>query len=215
MAPIFIEPRPTTLPMPDMETKLLASCLPVLLTMIGAVLLGWVVAAIFRKQYGGTIQPWLIAFPMLVSALLLWRYGVGTELLQGMVLCLALLYASATDIRTREVPDCIPVIIAVAALIGRAPEEIPLMILAAVVVTIPQLAAAVMKPGSYGGADIKIMASGAFLLGLSRGLTAIIVGLLPAVICTALVRKIRKQAMKASFALAPYLSVGILLAYFI
>ena len=59
------------------------------------------------------------------------------------------------------------------------------------------------------------MASGAFLLGLSRGLTAIITGLLLAVVCTALVRKIRKQAMKASFALVPYLSAGILLAYFI
>lgn len=214
MAPTFIKPT-TMLPVPEMEMGLPAACLPVILTIIAAVLLGWVVAAVFRKQYGGAIQPWLVALPMLASALLLWRYGFGPELLQGMVLCLALLYASAADIRTREVPDSLPVTIAVAGLIGRTPEEIPLMILAAVAVTIPQLAAAVMKPGSYGGADIKIMASGAFLLGLSRGLTAIITGLLLAVVCTALVRKIRKQAMKASFALAPYLSAGILLAYFI
>lgn len=214
MAPTFIEPT-TMLPVPEMETGLPAACLPVILTIIAAVLLGWVVAAIFRKQYGGAIQPWLVALPMLASALLLWRYGSGSELLQGMVLCLALLYASAADIRTREVPDSLPVIIAVAALIGRTPVELPIMLLAAVAVTIPQLAAAVMKPGSYGGADIKIMASGAFLLGLSRGMTAIIVGLLLAVVCTALARKIRKQAMKASFALVPYLSAGILLAYFI
>ena len=214
MAPTFIKPT-TMLPVPEMETGLPAACLPVILTVIAAILLGWAVAAVFRKQYGGAIQPWLVALPMLASALLLWRYGFGSELLQGMVLCLALLYASAADIRTREVPDCVPVTIAVAGLIGRTPEEIPLMILAAVAVTIPQLAAAVMKPGSYGGADIKIMASGAFLLGLSRGLAAIIAGLLLAVVCTALVRKIRKQTMKASFALAPYLSAGILLAYFI
>lgn len=214
MAPTFIEPA-AVLPVPEMETGLPAACLPVILTVIAAILLGWVVAAVFRKQYGGAIQPWLVVLPMLASALLLWRYGFGPELLQGMVLCLALLYASAADIRTREVPDSLPVIIAVAALIGRTPAELPIMLLAAVAVTIPQLAAAVMKPGSYGGADIKIMASGAFLLGLSRGLTAIIVGLLLAVVCTALVRKIRKQAMKASFALVPYLSAGILLAYFI
>ena len=214
MAPTFINPT-TMLPVPEMEMGLPAACLPVILTIIAAVLLGWVVAAVFRKQYGGAIQPWLVALPMLASALLLWRYGFGPELLQGMVLCLALLYASAADIRTREVPDSLPVIIAVAALTGRMPAELPIMLLAAVAVTIPQLAAAVMKPGSYGGADIKIMASGAFLLGLSRGLTAIIAGLLLAVVCTALVRKIRKQAMKASFALVPYLSAGILLAYFI
>ena len=214
MAPTFIKPT-TMLPVPEMETGLPAACLPVILTVIAAILLGWAVAAVFRKQYGGAIQPWLVALPMLASALLLWRYGFGPELLQGMVLCLALLYASAADIRTREVPDSLPEIIAVAALIGRTPAELPIMLLAAVAVTIPQLAAAVMKPGSYGGADIKIMASGAFLLGLSRGLTAIITGLLLAVVCTALVRKIRKPAMKASFALVPYLSAGILLAYFI
>ena len=214
MAPTFIKPT-TMLPVPEMEMGLPAACLPVILTIIAAVLLGWVVAAVFRKQYGGAIQPWLVALPMLASALLLWRYGFGPELLQGMVLCLALLYASAADIRTREVPDSLPVIIAVAALIGRMPAELPIMLLAAVAVTIPQLAAAVMKPGSYGGADIKIMAAGAFLLGLSRGMTAIIVGLLLAVVCTALARKIRRQSMKAGFALAPYLSAGILLAYFI
>ena len=216
MISTFIEEAPpTTLSVTEMETEMLAASLPVLLAMIGAVLLGWAVAAVFRKQYGGTIQPWLAVLPMLASALLLWRYGFGPELLQGMVLCLALLYASAADIRTREVPDCVPVTITVAGLIGRTPEEIPLMILAAVAVTIPQLAAAILKPGSYGGADIKIMAAGAFLLGLSRGLAAIMAGLLLAVVCTALVRKIRKQTMKASFALAPYLSAGILLAYFI
>ena len=135
--------------------------------------------------------------------------------LRGMALCLALLYASAADIRTREVPDCLPVVIAVAALIGRTPDELPLMVLAATVVTIPQLAVAIMRPGSYGGADIKIMTAGAFLLGLSRGLTAIIVGLLIAITCTLFVRKIKKQTLKASFALVPYLSVGILFAYFI
>lgn len=189
--------------------------LPCFLFVLCTAMIGWAMAEAFRKRYGGPGSPWLILLPTLASALLLWRHGFEPELLQGTVLCLALLYASAADIRTREVPDSLPVIIAVAALIGRTPEEIPLMILAAVAVTIPQLAAAVMKPGSYGGADIKIMAAGAFLLGLSRGLAAIMAGLLLAVVCTALVRKIRKQAMKASFALAPYLSAGILLAYFI
>lgn len=96
---------------------------------------------------------------MLVSVLLLWRYAFGPELLQGMVLCLALLYASAADLRTREVPDSLSVLIVVAALIGRTVAELPFMLLAAVVVTIPQLAVTIMKPGSYGGADIKIMAA--------------------------------------------------------
>lgn len=192
-----------------------AAYLPLLLTILSAALLGWAMESAFRKRYGGPIQPWLIVFPVLESALLVWRYGFEPELLRGMALCLALLYASVADIRTREVPDCLPVVIAVAALIGRTPDELPLMVLAATVVTIPQLAVAIMRPGSYGGADIKIMTAGAFLLGLSRGLTAIIVGLLIAITCTLFVRKIKKQTLKASFALVPYLSVGILFAYFI
>ena len=215
MTSIFIDSPPTTLPVPDVETESLAACMPTFLVMLCAGMLGCLMAAVLRKQYGGSMRPWLIALPMLASALLLWRYAFGPELLQGTVLCLALLYASAADIHTREVPDSLPIIIAVAALIGRTPAELPFMFLAAVVVTIPQLAAAVIKPGSYGGADIKIMAAGAFLLGLSRGLTAIIVGLLLGVICTTVVRKLRRQTTKASFALVPYLSAGILLAYFI
>lgn len=189
--------------------------LPCFLFVLCTALMSWTMAEAFRKRYGGPSLPWLILLPTLASALLLWRYGFEPELLQGTLLCLTLLYASAADIRTREVPDCLSVIIAVAALIGRTPAELPCMLLAAVAVTIPQLAAAVMKPGSYGGADIKIMAASAFLLGLSRGLAAIIMGLLLALICTAIVRKLRKQAMGASFALAPYLSAGILLAYFL
>ena len=192
-----------------------AAYLPLLLTVLSAALLGWAIESAFRKRYGGPIQPWLIVLSVLESALLLWRYGFGPELLQGMILCLTLLYASAADLRIREVPDSLPVVIAVAALIGRMPDELPLMVLAAIVVTVPQLAVVIMKPGSYGGADIKIMAAGAFLLGLPRGLTAIIAGLLIAVICTILGRKIRKQAIKEGFALIPYLSIGILLAYFI
>lgn len=215
MTPAFIDLLQTRLHVPDVEAKMLTAGLPVILIMVGAVMLGWATAVIFRKQYGGPCLLWMIVLPMLASVLLLWRYAFGPELLQGMVLCLALLYASAADLRTREVPDSLSVLIVVAALIGRTVAELPFMLLAAVVVTIPQLAVTIMKPGSYGGADIKIMAASAFLLGLSRGLTAIIVGLLIAITCTLFVRKIKKQTLKASFALVPYLSVGILFAYFI
>ena len=156
---------------PVLETGQVAY-LPLLLTILSAALLGWAMESAFRKRYGGPIQPWLIVLPVLEFALLLWRYGFGPELLQGMVLCLTLLYASAADLRIREVPDSLPLVIAVAALIGRTPDELPLMFLAAIVVTIPQLAVVIMKPGSYGGADIKIMAAGAFVQGSSIELSA-------------------------------------------
>ena len=72
-----------------------------------------------------------------------------------------------------------------------------------------------MRPGSYGGADIKIMAACTFLLGLGKGLTAVILGLLLAIVCTVIIRKINRQSMKESFALVPYLAVGSMLAFFL
>lgn len=199
----------------DVGTDALTACLPYVSIMLCAGLLGWVTAAAFRQRYGGSLRPLMIIVPALVSILLPLRFGLGPELLQGVILCLALLYAAGADLRTREVPDCVSILIAVAALIGRQPSELPSMLLAALIITIPQLAAAILKPGCYGGADTKIMAACAFLLGLSRGLIAIIFGLLLAVIGTAIMRKIQKRSMKESFALVPYLSAGVLLAYII
>lgn len=200
---------------PHIGDEGLIACLPYFLTALCMVLSGWALAAAFRHRYGGKLQPLLIVLPALISVLLPLRFGFGPELLRGGVLCLALLYASGADLRTREVPDCVAISIAVAALIGREPAELPLMLLAAIIITLPQLAAAVLKPGCYGGADIKIMAACAFLLGLSRGLAAIILGLLLAVVYTAIIRKINKQPIKEGFALVPYLAVGSMLAFFL
>ena len=188
---------------------------PYVATVVCAALAGWAMAAAMRGRSRENLQPLLIVIPALTAELLTFRYGFEPELLQGGVLCFALLYASVSDISTREVPDYIPVFIAVAALIGREPDDLLFMLCSAVIISLPQLAIALLKPGSYGGGDIKIMAACAFLLGLGRGLTAILIGLLLAVLCTAIVRKARRQPMKAGFPLVPYLSVGSMIAYFL
>ncbi len=200
---------------PEIGAELVKGCLPYLGTALCAGLVGWAVASAFRQRYGGKLLPPLIILPAVVLSLLQLRFGLTPELLRGGVLCFALLYASAADIRTREVPDCLPVTIAIAGLIGQTPAKLLVFLLAAVFVTLPQLAAAVWKPGSYGGADIKIMAACAFVLGLGKGLTAIIIGLLLAVVCTAVIRKISRRSIRESFALVPYLSAGSMLAFFL
>lgn len=98
--------------------------------------------------------------------------------------------------------------IAITALIGIGISNIPMMVLGASCVTIPQLLTATLKPNSYGGADIKIMAACSFLLGLERGLVAIIVGLLLVVIVTITIRKIQKKDLKDTFPIVPYLAIG-------
>lgn len=178
-------------------------------------LLGWILAAVIRKKFGGELQTPNIIIPPVLSIALSLRLGFEMELVQGVILCLILLYAANSDIRTLEVADGISIMIAITALIGAGFADIPMMFLAAVLITLPQLLIAVLKPNCYGGADIKLMAACAFLLGIWKGYFAIIVGLLLAVICTLIIRKVQKMNVKESFALIPYLAVGSMIAFFI
>lgn len=178
-------------------------------------LLGWILAAVIRMKFGGKLQTPNIIIPPVLSIALSLRFGFGIELVQGVILCLILLYAANSDIRTREVADGISIMIAITALIGAEFADIPMMFLTAVLITIPQLLIAVLKQNCYGGADIKLMAACAFLLGIWKGFFAIIIGLLLAVICTLIIRKVQKKNAKESFALIPYLAVGSMLTFFI
>ena len=124
-----------------------------------------------------------------------------------------LVYASVSDIRKREVSDAVPVMIAITAFIGITPNQVPFMVFAAAAITFPQLIVAVVKPGGYGGADIKIMAACAFLLGLERGIAAIIIGLTAGLLITVIIRLIRKNELSnESFPVVPYLAAGSVIA---
>lgn len=137
------------------------------------------------------------------------------ELIKSVIFFLLLLTASISDIKKREVNDSISIMIAITALIGTSLNQIPYMLLSSFLITLPQLLIAVIKPNSYGGADIKIMAACSFLLGLERGFVAIIIGLTLAVFVTSISRKIKKKDLNESFVLVPYLAVGSLLGYII
>ena len=165
------------------------------------------------KRFGHGNRIINLLLPTATAALLLLISGYTMVSLKGFILVLLLLYASVSDLAIREVEDYIPIMISLTALIGIDIGSLPVMLLAAVVITVPQLAVAVLKPGTYGGGDIKIMAACTFLLGITKGLFALVAGLLLAVAVTLIVRKINKQNVKEPFALVPYLSVGCFLAY--
>lgn len=167
------------------------------------------------KRFGQKYKIINLLFPTAAAAVLILISGYTMTSLKGFILFMLLLYASVSDLAVREVEDYIPIMISLTALIGIDIGSLPAMLLAAVVITVPQLAVAVLKPGTYGGADIKIMAACTFLLGLTKGLFALVAGLLLAVAVTIIVRKIKKQNVKEPFALVPFLSVGCFLAYLI
>ena len=160
------------------------------------------------------IRPFHILLPCLLSALIYFRfYQTPLTIVKGVFLLLTLYYASVQDFQTREVDNSVSIMIAMTALIQFELSQWIYMLLGAVITALPLFAAALMKPGKIGGADIKIMAASGFLLGAEKGILALIVGLLSAVICIPLYRTIKKKPGKAAFALVPFLAVGIYAAF--
>lgn len=138
------------------------------------------------------------------------------QIIKAIILLVLMLYASVMDIKTREVPDSVSVMLLILGLVDVSIKEIPQMLLGMVLVFMPQLISALINPSkALGGADIKLSSAAAFLLGVQRGLFTLIVGLTLAVIAMPIIRKIRKLPKDQPFPLIPFLSVGIVAGYFI
>ena len=134
--------------------------------------------------------------------------------LKGVILAGVLMYASIRDIHTRVVPDWIWITVAGLGLIGIQLQDLPGMIFSAIAVLLILIPLTVlMKEWSLGGADIKVSAAGAFILGGLHGLYALILGITLAVITVPLIYMICHQQEKQSFALIPYLAAGIMIVY--
>ena len=132
------------------------------------------------------------------------------------ILLALLLYASVRDIKTREVPDSISVMLLILGLVDTDIERLPSMLIGMALVFLPQFISALINPSkALGGADIKISSSAAFLIGAQRGLFALIVGLTLSVVTLPIIRKVRKLPKNQPFPLIPFLSVGIVAGYFI
>ena len=137
-------------------------------------------------------------------------------IIKTIILLALLLYASVRDIKTREVPDSVSVMLLILGLVDVSIKEIPQMLLGMVLVFLPQFISALINPSkALGGADIKVSSSAEFLLGTPNGLFALIFGLTLAVIAMPIIRKIRKLPKDQPFPLIPFISIGIVAGYFI
>jgi len=143
-------------------------------------------------------------------------YGLTLEMAKGLILFGILLFASASDIYKREVPNCVWVMITILALVCFDISNLPSMLIGAAVVFLPQLLLAMIRPNkAVGGADIKISTAASFLLGAEKGILALIIGLSLAVAVMLIVRKVKKAEKNAPFPLVPFLSIGIMAAYLV
>ena len=138
------------------------------------------------------------------------------RIIQGILYTGFLTFGSISDIRTHTVPDWVWMGVGGTALIGMKLSSFPSMLLSAAAVLLIEVPLAVaMKDRAIGGADIKISAAGAFLLGWRKGLAALIVGLTLSILIVPVVRAIRHEKQDTRFALVPFLSAGQLVLYYI
>ena len=138
------------------------------------------------------------------------------RIIQGILYTGFLTFGSISDIRTHTVPDWVWMGIAGTALIGMKLSSLPSMLLGAAAVLLIEVPLAIaMKDRAIGGADIKISAAGAFLLGWRKGLAALIAGLMLSILILPVIRAIRHEKHDTRFALVPFLAAGQLVLYYI
>jgi len=150
---------------------------------------------------------------ILVSSLLI-VFGWSMELLKGIILLQILLYASVSDIQTHEVKDFISVLIFITGFIGVTLSDVPMMLLSGLAIGGMLLICAMVSGNRLGGADVKLSAACAFLLGFSKSIAGLVIGLFLAIICNIYFSHKNKTKGKA-FPLVPYLSLGFMAMYFI
>lgn len=149
---------------------------------------------------------------LLVSSLLI-AFGWSMELLKGVIFLQILLYASASDLQTHEVKDFVSVCIFITGFIGITLSDVPGMLLSGLAIGGVLLFCSMASGNRLGGADVKLSAACAFLLGFQKSVAGLIIGLLVSVIANLIIQK-RNKTKNQPFPLVPYLSIGFMLMYF-
>lgn len=134
-------------------------------------------------------------------------------ILQGMFFSFLLMAASYTDIKRREIPDIICMLIALTSLL-----KFNFINLLGIVISIPFLISAVLVENSIGGGDIKLAAAVGIVLGFWKGIYGLIIGLSLLVLfyfLLVLISKIMKKqvARNLPMPLAPFLGIGFMIIY--
>lgn len=146
-----------------------------------------------------------------VTLVLFCFFGCAATTFKGCIFCLLLLFSSYEDIRVRECENYVHLMIVIAAFIGTDMAALPNMILSALLVGGIMVVTTVITKSQMGGADIKLSAACAFMLGTVQGMTGLMIGLILAVIINSIKNRKKKHE---GFPLIPYLAVGFTAAYF-
>ncbi len=168
-------------------------------------LFGILMDMLLKKLTGSEKTGYVAVLAAAVTAVFTGAFGMDLHAFTCILFGQTLLYAAEYDYATHTVPDYVPVILLMTGLLE---AKFAQAFLGLVLVPLPFLAAALIKEGSIGGGDIKLMGASGFVLGVKRGYIALMLGLFLAVLFRAAYAKKEEEG----FALVPYLAVGCLLA---
>ena len=157
--------------------------------------------------------PIYYALSCITMSSLLFFFGWSLEFIKGLIFMLTLLYASVSDIQTHSVSDFVSVLIFVTGLIGVSMTDLPLMLFSFLAVFGFLFICAMLSKNKLGGADVKLSAACAFLLGFEKGVIGLAIGLFISIITNLIIEKIKKSKDQP-FPLVPYLSIGFMLMYY-
>ena len=195
----------------SVDTELL-TFLPIVLA---AILLSW--ATIRRTpEYakGRKLNVIAVSVMAVISFGMYLVFGVSVNLLKGILLTDAFLFAFVSDFRIRRVPDWVSIVVAALGLISVSGGKLLWNAVAGAVAFGFFFLAAVISKNKIGGADVKFIAAAMFVCGFPEGLAGLILGLLLSVVGT-LIRNKKTKSKDKTMPMIPYLSVGFLTAFMI
>ena len=134
----------------------------------------------------------------------------GFPALLRLFFCLLLYAAAQTDMREGRLPDGFA---AAAFLLGvlaipAVPPSLPFRLLGAAAVSLPMFLISLLRPGAFGGGDIKLMAGCGFFLGLNAVLRAFSLAVLCGGGWALYLLLSGKAAGKDRFPFGPFLCAG-------
>lgn len=126
------------------------------------------------------------------------------------IFIVTLIYAGIYDVKKREIPDKVHLIILVSSLIANF--SLLKSLAGLIFISIPFIIPIYFDYNSVGGGDIKLAGAIGFFLGLNKGLASLIIGLTIALIFN---KVIFRKKDNEKFPLAPYIAIGSIISLII
>lgn len=137
----------------------------------------------------------------------------GAPILKGLLFFVLLAVAACRDLKVREIPNWIPVLLLCTGLIGIHPLD---SCLGLVLTGLPYFLAAVLvrRGDGIGGGDWKLMSACGFILGIWGGILQSVISLMLAVLSGCAIALVQKKTIKEiRLPLAPFFCAGGILSY--